>query len=387
MSSGVNQSRRSFNRFTAMSALPSMFSQRVWSNSGMLSVGVQNRRAYGVNCFDLFLGRFLKHDSVRRPIVRFQELSQFKVPFVRFPVSPFWPDEWRKYKQNENFFFDTLDELFYGAERSGIGLIPTLFWNPISVSDLMEESLSAWGDPSSRTVQFAKEFISAVVGRYKTSQSLWAWEVANEVNTFSDLPDALKWTAKPNPSRGTPLIRSDADRFRSSLVKSLMNAVESEVSRIMQGTPISGGYDAPRKNAHNLQNGKSKLDSIDEARAHFLSLHNDRLNLMSVHVYPEPNSKSDLALRDESLIELHNYVEFAKRNSKILFVGEFGVRRLPGEHLSSEKIRFGKLIERMRESDVRIAALWVYDFQFQNDSWSIRVGGDREYQLSALNPS
>lgn len=383
---GMNASKTSTNRRAFIQSLASLslsISSRTFaldSKNGPVEHG-RLRRGFGVNCYDLFLGRFLGH-NVRNTASRFADISSYSIPFVRFSVAPFWPDEWGRYSSNKKLFFDILDDVFLNAERSGVGLIPTLFWNPISISDYASESLLAWLDERSRTRAFAKAFITEVVGRYRSSTSLWAWEVANELNTYMDLPNALQWWAKVNPSRGTPRQRNPSDAPTSALVKALIVWVEQEVHRLSPSALISSGCDAPRSNAQSLEIGRKEHDSKESRRRHFLSLHPEGVEIMSVHAYPEVGSRSPLLLRDEGLVELSDFVEMARSSSKMLFVGEFGMLSSQSEKLDQK--RFADLSYLLAKAGVDLAALWVFDFEMQKDSWSIKVGGPREYQLKTL---
>lgn len=340
------------------------------------------RKSFGVNCFDFSLGQFLKH-GVRRPLARLNELSNFGVPFVRFSISPFWPDEWKLYFENKKFFFDVLDEVFSASEAKQIGLIPTIFWNPVSLSDYHNEGLASWVLDGSRTRSVAKSFIGDVVGRYKNSSSLWAWEVANELNTYLDLPNALTWWAKVNPSRGTPSKRDFRDIPTSKFLRELYVWMEREIHSISPSISISSGFDAPRANAFHLSNGSYTKDSSALRDEHFLSLHPAGVDLMSVHAYPETNSKSPLLLRDEGMFDLKAFVRLAHASSRLLFVGEFGV--LSTGNLSADQHKFNEVLDMLVDANVDLAALWVYDFTPQNNSWSIQVGGAREYQLRMLS--
>jgi hypothetical protein len=38
----------------------------------------------------------------------------------------------------------------------------------------------------------------------------------------------------------------------------------------------------------------------------------------------------------------------------------------------------------MEKAEVPLAALWVYDFPGQNDTWNVTATNDRTYQLQAI---
>ena len=61
------------------------------------------------------------------------------------------------------------------AEKHQLGLIPSLFWHQATVSDLVNEPLDQWGNPSSRTIEFMRGYTREVVTRLKDSPAIWAW--------------------------------------------------------------------------------------------------------------------------------------------------------------------------------------------------------------------
>lgn len=339
-------------------------------------------RGFGVNCFDLFLGRLLNHAGVRSPGVRLHELADLGIPFVRFPVSVFWPDEWRHYTAGRNRYFDLLDEVVWAAEKHGVKLVPTLIWNVSSVSDLQGEPVSAWADDKSATALFADRFIADVVGRYRSSSAFVAWEFANELNTYADLPNGYKWWPKTDPSRGTPAQRTEADLVSSELISRVMARFAKSLKAIVPTALLSGGFDAPRIRAYNLSLGRSSLDSSDEVLANQRRL-NEGLDLLSVHLYPSGDSRSDLMLRDDSFRQLQILVGIGKLLSKEVFVGEFGVKM--GFSKTREKSSYERLLHGMLDSGVRRGALWVFDYAPMSMEWSVTVSGDRSYQLQMLS--
>ena len=339
-------------------------------------------RGFGVNCFDLFLGRLLNHAGVRSPGVRLHELADLGIPFVRFPVSVFWPDEWRHYTAGRNRYFDLLDEVVWAAEKHGVKLVPTLIWNVSSVSDLHGEPVSAWADDKSATALFADRFIADVVRRYRSNPAFVAWEFANELNTYADLPNGYKWWPKTDASRGTPAQRTEADLVSSLLISRVIARFARSVRALVPTAVLSGGFDAPRKNAFNLSLARGSADTADEILANQRRL-NEGMDLLSVHLYPSGDRGSDVMLRDDYFRQLQLLISVSKALSKEIFVGEFGVKSV--FYSVQEKASYERLLNGMLDSGVRRGALWVFDYSPMDNDWSVTKSGARSYQLDMIS--
>ena len=202
-------------------------------------------RGIGVNVFDLFYGRLFSRD-VKRPTERLQVLAGIGLPFVRFAASPFWPVEWKRfYVDNSHQYFDLLDEVFLAAEAAKIQLIPTMFWNPPAVSDLLGEPTGAWADAKSQTRAFMQRYVSEVVGRYARSRSVLAWEFGNEFNSYADIPIATKWWPQISVEMGTPAQRTKGDLLTVEDCVQAYSAFGSAVRKISPSALVSGGSDIP----------------------------------------------------------------------------------------------------------------------------------------------
>lgn len=339
-------------------------------------------RGFGVNCFDLFLGRLLNHAGVRSPGVRLHELADLGIPFVRFPVSVFWPDEWRHYTAGRNRYFDLLDEVVWAAEKHGVQLVPTLIWNVSSVSDLHSEPVSAWADDKSATALFADRFIADVVGRYRSSPAFVAWEFANELNTYADLPNGYKWWPKTDASRGTPPQRTEADLVSSQLISRVIARFARSVRALVPTAVLSGGFDAPRINAWNLSKGRHRSDVFEEMVANQLAI-NEVIDLMSVHLYPSTGVKSDLLFRNGYSNDLKIFSDISRALKKSFFIGEFGLASADSK--AQDRLAFEKLLVEMIDAGVYAAALWVYDYAPMKDQWSVSLDGERSYQLELIS--
>jgi hypothetical protein len=71
----------------------------------------------------------------------------------------------------------------------------------------------------------------------------------------------------------------------------------------------------------------------------------------------------------------------ARHLKKPLFVGEFGV---PGTPTAESRKRFEEQLELLRQHDVPLAALWVFDFDGQAADWNVTATNARKEQLAAV---
>lgn len=346
------------------------------AGGGLLPVPV---RAFGVNCFDLFYGRLFRHGGVRPASVRLRELSTRGIPFVRFAASPFWPREWSAYRDDPARYFAVLDEVIAAAESNRLGLVPSLFWNPVSVSDLVGEPVSDWGRAGSRTRAFMDKYTEQVVKRYQSSSAIWMWEFGNEFNTYANLPNALKWWPKVDVSQGTPPKRSMRDLMTTAGCADAFAHFGKIVRQLDSRRGITAGTDIPRYNVSNLAAGRWWADSPTQFRAALGEVTPDPLNVISVHLYPDREGRYFGFGNSSQFSDILREVGKTGRSlGKQVFIGEFGVPRMADR--DEEKRQFRRLLDSIVAAPVNWAALWVYDFGFQ-EKWNVRFDNDRAWQL------
>ncbi|MDQ2798347.1 MAG: hypothetical protein M3Y13_01740, partial [Armatimonadota bacterium] len=92
------------------------------------------------------------------------------------------------------------------------------------------------------------------------------------------------------------------------------------------------------------------------------------IDVVSVHAY----ENSVQAIRTDAAL--------ARRWKKPLFVGEFGA---PGPPEKSEA-QFRAILKAIEDSDVPLAALWVYEFRSQDADFNVTATNGRAYQLRAI---
>jgi len=341
-------------------------------------------RGFGVNYFDAFF-RTLKDPSDTSYREGFAELARLGIPFARIMGCGFWPKDWELYLKDKERYFTLFDGVVRAAEEHGVGLIPSLFWYSATVPDLVGEPREAWGNPQSKTHVFMRRYVREVVTRYKGSPAIWGWEFGNEYNLDADLPNAAEHRPKIVPALGTPTTRSARDDLTHDLLAAAFKAFAAEVRTHDPRRIISTGNSLPRPSAWHQWKEKSWTQDTPEQFAERLRLDNpDPVDVVSVHVYGHAvaGKRFGRELRPDEL--LATTMGVARQAGKPLFVGEFGAWAGEGRGGKPEREQFAELLGSIERAGVPLAALWVYDFGGQGESWNVTATNARAYQLQAI---
>ncbi len=325
----------------------------------------------GVNYYDAFT-RTLGSANRTNYDAGFRELAARGIPFVRFSAGGFWPRDWGLYQTNRAEYFARLDGVFRSAEHYGIGLIPSCFWNPGTVPDLVGEPGNSWGNPASRTVAFMRTYTRELVTRYRRSPAIWGWEFGNEYNLGADLPNAAGHRPPVVPELGTPAHRTELDDLTHASMRMALREFAREVRKYDSNRIIVSGNAFPRISAWHQMTEKSwKPDSSSEF-AEMLAADNPKpINTLSVRGY---DLTTDIA-------RLPAAMKVAQATKQPLFVGEFGV---PGPPSPKAKATFAAILDAIETNHVALSALWVFDFDDQAKDWSVTTSNDRSWQLDAI---
>ena len=339
-------------------------------------------RGIGVNYFDAF-SRTLANPADTSYRQGFAELAKLKIPFARFMACGFWPKDWKLYLEDKEQYFKLMDGVVRAAEESGVGLIPSLFWHSQAVPDLVGEPRDQWGNPSSKTHAFMRQYVREVVTRYRNSPAIWGWEFGNEYNLDADLPNAAQHRPQVVPELGTPTSRSARDDLTHDAIVAAFAAFGEEVRKHDPHRIIVTGNSLPRPSAwHQWKEKRWKQDTEEQYAERLLLDNPDPVNVVCVHLYEPTEKRFGREVPAEDLLRLTKGI--AARTRKPLFVGEFGawVQGPNGEEAA--KARFAQVLTAIEQSGVPLAALWVYDFRGQGQRWNVTPSNSRSYQLTAI---
>jgi len=348
------------------------------TKDGLLIKDCKPYKAIGVNYFDAFL-RTIKNPKDKTYKKGLKLLARHNIPFIRVNLGGFWPKDWTLYLKNKEKYFQLLDEFIKTAETYNIGLIVTLFWNISAIPDLMNEPVSAWSNPNSKTVAFMKTYTKEIVSRYKDSPSIWVWEFTNELSNLIDLPGSRY--PKTAPHFGTPKKRTKRDKLTWKDAIKAFNAFAQVVRELDPYRPLSSGNTMVRPFAYHLAFTKKwKKDSRQQTAFMLKILNPPSYNLLSVHIYPHHARDYPFAIGYKNLLDF--LMKETKNMEKVLFVGEFGVcRKGKFKNPRLEKQEFLKLLKAIEEAKVPLAALWVYDRKKPKDPCNVTFNNLRAYQL------
>ncbi|NQT51739.1 cellulase family glycosylhydrolase [bacterium] len=352
------------------------------ARDGTLRKGGTPYRGIGVNYFDCF-ARTLRNPSDTSYDAGFATLARMGIPFCRLMACPFWPAEYKLYREDRTDYFARLDGVVRSAEKHGIGLIPSLFWHSPSVPDLVGEPRDQWGNPQSKTHDFLRTYVAEVVARYKASPAIWGWEFGNEYNLDADLPNAATHRPKIVPDRGTPTSRSARDDLTHGHIATAFAAFAREVRRHDPHRALFTGNSAPRPSAWHQWKEKSWTQDTPAQYAERLVADNpDPIDTLTVHIYWDTAKRFAADTSVDAFLQ--HTLRAASKERKALFVGEFGASA--GENESHDVVvaRLSRILAAIEASDVPLAALWVYDFQHQDLTWNITATNARAYQLEAI---
>jgi hypothetical protein len=319
----------------------------------------------GVNYYDAF-NRVLENSANTSYIAGFQGLNQKGIRHARLDITGYWPIRLQLFWSNRTAYWQRLDGVVAAAEANNVGLIFSMIWNPWVLSDLAGEHLDQWAVPNSLTRQKMREYVTAVVDRYKNSRTVWAWELGNEWNLGFDLPNATEWLPPIQPTLGTPTTRDPVrDIFPTKIARPGMIEFANIIRGIDPIRPITTGHASPRPSQWNQYHYLTwTADTPAQSREITLYHTPAPFDMISVHLYNDDHLK------------LSNIQQAALSKQIALYSGEFGDPE-PDTSLFRNRARLSKAYS-------SLGAVWVYDLPQQTADYSITTTNARSWMLDAM---
>jgi hypothetical protein len=315
----------------------------------------------------------------------FRVLREHGIPFVRFAAGGFWPNDWDLYLKDREAYFRSFDGLVAEAERAGIGLIPSLFWNYSTVPDLVGDSIDQWGNPESATQAFMRRYVAEVVGRYKDSPAVWAWEFGNEYINEADLPQPEMGRGWEAPGFGTPVRRTERDKMLRPNIHAAYRAFGEAVRKIDRTRPLFTGDTMPRPAAwHNWRHKSWDSDNTEQWAEVFLA--DNPLDTLSAHFYHfGKDDKARCGLMElDAARQMAFMMDISRKAEKPLFIGEFGPSPQRKDE-AEERRQFMEMLGMIVANRVPLTALWNYDFEQEGQKWfNITPQNHRAWMLAEL---
>lgn len=337
---------------------------------GVLYKNGEPYRGVGVNYFDLLIRRLHSPADVTS-LNGLRTLGRMRIPFARFATA-YENQDWNLFFHDRAAYLRQFDEVVRTAETAEVGLIPSFFWHFMAFPDLAGEPRNQWGNPDSKTSQMMREYVGAVVDRYKDSPAIWAWEFGNEPNLMADLPNRAEFRKRGGTER---------DDLRSTDLVAMLREFAAEVRRHDEHRPLFSGNAHPRAAAwHNTAEKSWTADSREQTLAILQRDNPAPLDTLTLHLYADkPVAREWATWADSSFKYLSAVKGLAKEMKRPVFVGEFGLASKGDE--AAERSQFEQLLSAMNDADVDLAAVWVFDFSPQDHDYNITDDNSRSYML------
>ncbi|MDD5037575.1 MAG: cellulase family glycosylhydrolase [Methylococcaceae bacterium] len=343
----------------------------------------QPYRGVGLNYLDCFT-RTLRKNTDTSYEEGFRVLAEHHIPFVRCAFTPLSVKEMQLYQENREAYFKLMDWVVQCAERSGVGLIPSIFFAAKTmVPRLVKEHADQWGNPGSQTMAFMRQYTHEVVSRYRNSPAIWAWEFCNEYNSYADLPYAATYLPKVKDSGATePKFPTPRDYPTHDIMIVAFREFARAVRRDDPNRLIESGADFPRKSAwHFYKEHNSTIDTPAQFEV-MLSLNAiDPMDLISVHCYNDTPTKLQ---RKDNWERLDAAVAAARNLGKPLFVGEFQYPSEYGPDSPQARRAMDEFLAKLDRLQVPLAAVWVFDFANQEKDRNITATNQRAWELPLI---
>ncbi len=336
-------------------------------------------RAIGVNHPPLF-SSWLNDGAagLTNSFVALEDAATSGVAFVRFWASGFWPRDMQAYFERPAEYWAAMDAVVDRAERLGVRLVPSIFWQSFLWPDLCDEPRGAISDPGSKTRAAMARYARELVGRYRGRPVILMWEIGNEYNLEADLDLGRNPRAMGAGGRhlGTRAVRDSRDSLSSEMLEHFLREMASLVRELDPECPITSGHSRPRPQSRSLRDHfpkpKWQPDSLADHLETLARQHPEPISVWSIHVYGRLHPSEDPAepridgRHPLGLEMLAEYARAVRAAGRPLFVGELGpdeAERTPEQRRSFLRAA----VDLLDREGADLIALWVWHFPRHSD--------------------
>lgn len=354
-------------------------------NDGTITMKGKPYYGFGVNLYSTFAHCYEQYESAR-----FREdfalLRKWDIPYARIPFSGYGPGYYDFFDAHTDEMLARMEAVLDEAEKNHVGLILSLMWWDPALSAHVGEKRSAMGDVNSKTIAYAKRYVSIILEHFADRRCIWGWEIGNEYNLTADLCDpAYKKYLWPDRYEQMPHSRVNGyDFYTSEELQVFFREIASLIRQYDAYRLISSGNGEMRACAHALHMAAQKKDPV----THLWQLPSapecagdtqEDFYAMNAYMTPEPMDTMCFHLQHGTLHQepprytmtvnywgemshgryFEEYVKAAKQAKKGLFFGEFG-DFIDAEHLPDLEEKFVTVLNWVVDAGIQLAATWQF---------------------------
>lgn len=320
--------------------------------NGVIMLNGEEFYAFGVNWHGGF-SRSLRLNGgmaeIRNLEAYFKNLHDTGIPCVRMMMGIFFAYQVPEYVDTPARFYKAMDRIVKFAEKYEVGIIASLMWSNGAFYEYSGEDNSVLGDPDAKGTKLAIRYVTDIVGRYKYSPAIWAWEIGNEGNLGVDL----------GQEHGVPHSTAQLTAYYTQIGAAIRAQDEYRM--------ICGGDSAPRGSSWALRHYHSwyPLDDYEKTLETLTLYSPGELDTISLHIYGTGDAD-----------RMADMVRAAKALKKGLYVGEFGPATYSATDDPPEEVDVWEhVVSTMQSLGCQICLDWCWGRVCEiEDATSIEVG-------------
>ncbi len=317
-------------------------------------------------------------------------VAEHNIPFVRFPLCGYYPNYYDMFDEDPEAILNMMQEVLDEAQKNKIGVIVSLLWWDAALPEHVGEKRSDMGRADSKTLEYAKYYVSTIVKRFADHPAVWGWEIGNEYNLTADLCDKnfkdYLWADGLPGFSDTE--KNGFDYFTSEEMVFYFTELANVIRQYDKYRMITTGNSEMRPSAWSMHQATRRINTKDHTWNIDWSADSYNQFIKAVTYYtPDPIDTISFHLQfgtagssepsylftvdrfgnsELSCLEYFKaYADAAKQSGKALYFGEFG-DFLDMESAEDCPEKFRQVAEWVHEAGIQIASLW--QFQDYTDS-------------------
>lgn len=313
------------------------------------------------------------------------------VTYFRVAVTGYGPANWNGsgdlelWQNQPAVYWSRMDEMINDVDRFGIALIPVFVWHnrqfPAITGDTLTEFMTKADSASYRLL---KKYLAEFITRYRQRQTIYFYELTNEVDLDADLD--LQGNCQKKDSGSCQIL---GNGYTTDQLIDWTKRLTAEIRQLDSKHLISSGFSMPKRNAEYLRLNHPKAQEIDWTKEDTLEQFQKNLtdlhqycDIVSIHFYNGgPNSKGRYENERFGMIGKNSagvlilVKEITDRLGKPLFIGEFGEADPFSYRFAENAPFFENTLEQIARLKIPHSAPWAWEFYQFNTYTPYRLGG------------